>query len=86
MSNTFKQEWQYCEDELTVKEKLQVLEQQPYMLDQPPPFLRFPPFLEIQDVPTFHRSIGKAKVLNNYNTNYNRHSHVHNALQKIPPA
>ena len=32
----------------------------------PPPFLRFPPpFLEMQDVPTFHRSIGKAKVLNN---------------------
>ena len=31
----------------------------------PPPFLRFPPFLEIQDVPTFHRSIRKTKVLNN---------------------
>ena len=30
-----------------------------------PPFLRFHPFLEIQDVPTFHRSIGKTKVLNN---------------------
>ena len=36
-------------------------------LDQPPPlFLRFPAFLEIQDVPTFHRFIGKTKVLNNY--------------------
>ena len=34
-------------------------------LDQPPPFLRFPPFLEIQDVPTFHRSIRKTKELNN---------------------
>ena len=31
----------------------------------PPPFLRFPPFLEIQDVPTFHRSLRKTKVLNN---------------------
>ena len=29
------------------------------------PFLRLPPFLEIQDVPTFHRSLGKTKVLNN---------------------
>ena len=35
-------------------------------LDQlPPPFSKIPPFLKIQDVPTFHRSIGKAKVLNN---------------------
>ena len=31
----------------------------------PPPFLRYPPFLEIQDVPTFHMSLGKTKVLNN---------------------
>ena len=30
-----------------------------------PPFLRFPPFLEIQDVPTFHRSFRKTKLLNN---------------------
>ena len=29
------------------------------------PFSKIPPFLEIQDVPTFHRSIGKTKVLNN---------------------
>ena len=28
-------------------------------------FLRFSLFLEIQDVPTFHRSMRKAKVLNN---------------------
>ena len=28
-------------------------------------FLRFPHFLEIQDVPTFPGSIGKTKVLNN---------------------
>ena len=28
------------------------------------PFSKFPPFLEIQDAPTFHRSIGKTKVLN----------------------
>ena len=28
-------------------------------------FLRFPPFLEIQDALTFHRSIRKTKVLNN---------------------
>ena len=32
----------------------------------PPPCLRYPPFLEIQDVPTFHMSLGKkTKVLNN---------------------
>ena len=32
----------------------------------PPPFLdQPPPFLEIDDVPTFHRSIKKTKVLNN---------------------
>ena len=31
----------------------------------PPSFLRFPPFLEIQDVPTFYRSFGKTKVMNN---------------------
>ena len=30
-----------------------------------PPYSKIPPFLEIQDVPTFYRSIGKAKVLNN---------------------
>ena len=35
-----------------------------------PPFLIFPPpplhhFLEFQDVPTFHRSLWKTKVLNN---------------------
>ena len=29
-----------------------------------PPFLRFPPFLEIQDVPIFYRPIGEKKVLN----------------------
>ena len=28
------------------------------------PFSDLLPFLEIQDVPTFYRSIGKAKVLN----------------------
>ena len=31
----------------------------------PPAFSKISPFLEIQDVPTFHRSIGKTKVLNN---------------------
>ena len=31
----------------------------------PSPFSKIPPFLEIQDVPTSHRSLGKAKVLNN---------------------
>ena len=31
----------------------------------PPLFQINPPFLEIQDVPTFHRFIGKTKVLNN---------------------
>ena len=31
----------------------------------PPPFSKTPPFLEIQDVPTFHRSIGKTKEVNN---------------------
>ena len=36
----------------------------------PPPFLgqppqsKFPPFLEIQDVPTFYRPIKETKVLN----------------------
>ena len=30
-----------------------------------PPFLDQPPFLEIQDVTTFRRFIGKTKVLNN---------------------
>ena len=33
----------------------------PPFLDQPLP----PPFLEIQDISTFHRPIGKTKVLNN---------------------
>ena len=28
-----------------------------------PPFSKIPPFLEIQDVPTFHRPIRKTKVL-----------------------
>ena len=36
----------------------------PHFLDQPP-FSKIPPFLEIQDVPTFHRFIGKTKELNN---------------------
>ena len=31
----------------------------------PPLFSKIPPFLEIQDVPTCHRSIGKTKELNN---------------------
>ena len=30
-----------------------------------PPFSKIPPFLEIQDVPTFHSFIRKTKVLNN---------------------
>ena len=30
----------------------------------PPPFSKIPPFLEIQDVPTFYRPIRKTKVLN----------------------
>ena len=29
-----------------------------------PPFSKIPPFLEIQDVPTFYRPIEKTKVLN----------------------
>ena len=37
----------------------------PPFLDQPASFSKIPPFLEIQDVPTFHRFVGKAKVLNN---------------------
>ena len=37
----------------------------PPFLDQPPPFFKISPFLEIQDVPTFHRFIGKTKVVNN---------------------
>ena len=31
----------------------------------PPPLSKIHPFLEIQDVPTFHRFIEKTKVLNN---------------------
>ena len=31
----------------------------------PPSFSEIPLFVEIQDVPTFYRFIGKAKVLNN---------------------
>ena len=31
----------------------------------PPPFSKIPPILEIHDVPTFHKSIWKTKVLNN---------------------
>ena len=29
-----------------------------------PPFFKIPPFLEIQDFPTFYSSIRKTKVLN----------------------
>ena len=29
-----------------------------------PPFYKIPPFLEIQDVPTFYRLIGKTKAFN----------------------
>ena len=36
----------------------------PPFIDQLP-FSKIPPFLEIQDVPTFHRFIGKTKVVNN---------------------
>ena len=36
----------------------------PLFLDQPP-FSKISPFLEIQDVLTFHRSIRKTKALNN---------------------
>ena len=36
----------------------------PFLEQPPPPFSKILPFLEIQDVPTFHRSIGKTKVLN----------------------
>ena len=37
----------------------------PHFLAQPPPpFAKIPLFLEIQDVPTFYRPIGKTKVLN----------------------
>ena len=39
----------------------------------PPPFLvQPPPFLEIQDVPTFHRSFGKTKVLKVLNNSCNQ--------------
>ena len=31
-----------------------------------PLFSKIPPFLEIQDVPTFYRPIGKTKVLNDF--------------------
>ena len=36
----------------------------------PPPFLRFPTSLEIHHVPTFHRFIGKTKVLDNSCNNF----------------
>ena len=35
----------------------------PPFIDQPS-FHKIPPFLEIQDVPTFYRPIGKTKILN----------------------
>ena len=35
----------------------------PPFIDQPS-FRKIPPFLEIQDVPTFYRPIGKTKILN----------------------
>ena len=36
----------------------------PPFLDQPPlPFSKIPSFLEIQDIPTFFRLVGKTKVL-----------------------
>ena len=31
----------------------------------PPPFSKIAPFLAIQDVSTFHRSLRKTKVMNN---------------------
>ena len=34
-----------------------------------PLLYKIPPFLEIQDVPTFHRSIGKTKYWITYVTN-----------------
>ena len=37
----------------------------PFLDQHPPPFSNIPPFLEIQDVPNFHRSATKRKVLNN---------------------
>ena len=36
----------------------------PPFLGHPPPLSKIPPFLEIQDVPTFYRPNRKMKVLN----------------------
>ena len=47
-------------------------------LDQPPPPIsKIPPFLEIQDVPTFHMFIGKIKVLNNSCNQFVYNSYLH---------
>ena len=47
----------------------------------PPPFLRFrPPFLEIQDVPTFHRFIRKTKVMNNSCNQFLYHFYLQSIL------
>ena len=37
----------------------------PFSRSTPPPFSKIPRFLEIQDVPNFHRSLRKTKVLKN---------------------
>ena len=37
----------------------------PFLDQRLPPFSKIPPLLEIQDFPTFHRSLRKTKVLNN---------------------
>ena len=36
----------------------------PFHGQPPPPLSKIPPFLELQDAPTFYRPIGKIKVLN----------------------
>ena len=45
-----------------------------------PPFLRLPPFLEIQDVPIFHRFLGKTKVLNNSCNQFVYHFYLESIL------
>ena len=57
----FKIRWQfYCNTSSLRKDKPQFIRRVIPLL-----FSKNPSFLEIQDVPTFHRFIGKIKVLNN---------------------
>ena len=46
----------------------------------PPPLFKDSHFLQIQDVPTFHRSLRKTKVLNNYGNQFVYHFYPQSIL------